>query len=158
MQWKHTLISEGMPQARGSLLPASVMWGLWVVVFFGALFMFPNFYWLDSHNEVCVAIASLWWIISKNQIENQTFHDVVMDVGSARYIDFWLNKESNHNVERMLRYIMFVVECGVVNRMWRRSLLNMCLYSVCFFDVFLFSPKPFTNQYTICLVSKKNTK
>ena len=32
---------------------------------FRSLFMFSNFYWLDVHNQTCVAFANLWWDICK---------------------------------------------------------------------------------------------
>ena len=41
-------------------------------VLFYLFFTFSNFWWLDLHNETCVALANLRWSFSKNWIENWT--------------------------------------------------------------------------------------
>ena len=50
---------------------------------FGLFFMFFNLHWLDLHNKTCVALVDRRWSINKNQIEKQTFLDLVTVIESA---------------------------------------------------------------------------
>ena len=56
-------------------------------VLFGSFFLFSNFYQLYLQNKCCVALANLWWSISKNQIDNWASLDLVMDIQSACFVD-----------------------------------------------------------------------
>ena len=39
--------------------------------YFVPFFMFSNFYWLDLHKKIGVALANLWWNTWKNHTKNQ---------------------------------------------------------------------------------------
>ena len=51
--------------------------------------MFCNFYQL--HNETCVALASIWWGINKNRVENWTAPYVLMVIGNVSLLILELN-------------------------------------------------------------------
>ena len=82
---------------------------------FGSCFMFSNVYRSASCNETCVAIANLCWSINKNQIECFVFVDFVLVIGSACWLKLnWIHRFSQ---------LVCIVECGVVTRIWRCSLI-----------------------------------
>ena len=70
------------------LLDYVVHKNMWVL--FGSLFMFFNFYLLDSHNKTCVAIANLWWCVSKPR----TFLDLVMLYQKCWFLK-WIHRSSH---------------------------------------------------------------
>jgi hypothetical protein len=120
--------------------PYKSRWGMWFL--FSLFFMFFNFYWLDLHNKTCVALADLWWSISKNQVENWTSHDVSHPYLKCMFVD------------SLIEYIGLPdCEWGIVDEMWRCSpiSLNMCLCGVCFSIL----PNHIPIKYT-CPVKKSN--
>ena len=45
--------------------------------------MFSNFYQVDLHNKICVALATLRWSTDKIWLKNQTSPDVVVVMEGA---------------------------------------------------------------------------
>ena len=82
------------------ILPCKVcMWAS-----FGSFFMFSNYYWLDLHNETCIASAS----INKNCIEDWTYPNFtwLLEVHIC-----WLFQLNTF----IVLSIVFTIECGAVN-------------------------------------------
>ena len=50
---------------------------------FGKFFVFSNFYQLDIHNKICVALANLQRNICKNRIENRMPPNLILIVKSV---------------------------------------------------------------------------
>ena len=80
-------------------------------MFFGSFFTFSNFYQLLLHNKSLVALTNLWLKISKNRIENQTSHALVMVVKSACLLIF--------EVDTWVLPLVFTIESRVVIKIWR---------------------------------------
>ena len=64
----------------------SFMW-----VFSGSFSMFSELYWTSLSIETCVALAHLWWSITKNRIENQKSFGIVTSIVSAHVCSCCLN-------------------------------------------------------------------
>jgi hypothetical protein len=69
--WYHLLQMEWSPSSKDNLdrshgneeSEKGYVYGMWVL--FGSDLMFSNFYWLDLHDKIHVALAILWWNITK---------------------------------------------------------------------------------------------
>ena len=98
--------------------------------------MFNNFYGLDLHKEACFVVANQQKILSKNQIENHTAHDLVLIIKSACLLI----------LNRMLRSSQLCSlpdeDLFIKAKDIGQSLLNIRFHGVCS----LILTKPHTNQ------------
>ena len=121
--WK---ILQGRPsQCFSNPHTQAIGQGMWAL--FGSFFMLSNFYKLDSHNETSVALANLQWRISKRWIEGRTTLDIRYDYQTACLLIPSLNTQ--------VLPISFAIRCGVINKLWRHSLISLKYVS---FLVFFF--------------------
>ena len=94
--------------------PTILIYGMWVL--FSLFSMSLNFYWLNVHNKICVAISNLWWSNNNIGIKDWTSHDFGMLIGSWCLLISWPNK-------RVLLDI-HTIECEAVNKSWRCNLVS----------------------------------
>ena len=81
-------------------------------VFSSSFSLFCNFYRLNLHNETCVALAS----ISASWIQNQTFFDLIVVIGSVGLVIIKLDTS--------VIPIVLNTESKVVKKICRRSLIS----------------------------------
>ena len=102
-----------------------------------------NFYKLDSHHETCVTLANLRWSLNKIQIQNQFFSCLVMVIMKCMWCCWFYDW-----IHGFLS-IVFVIECGVVDKIWRCSLISFKIFV--FYGCLLYDPHMITHTNQTCV-------